>query len=63
MTKQVVEIKTKKRSGVSINELYDEKKAVYKILNKWRIHAFANKKQARFEECNRVIAFLDILCK
>ncbi len=63
MTKQVVEIKTKKKQGFTIGELYEEKKAVYEIVRHWRAKAaFCNKKTV-VENCDRVIAFLDMLCK
>lgn len=60
---QPIYITLNKTAGSSINDLHEEKEAVYRILRTWKAHAaFAGKKEA-VAECERVIAFLDALCK
>ena len=46
----------------SLNDLYKEKREVYKILRCWRSGASALGKKQAVEECDRVIAFFERIC-
>ncbi len=47
----------------SVTDLFAEKQAVYSIVRRWHGHAVAHHKKEAVAECDRVLAFLDALCK
>lgn len=60
---QPIYITLNKAPCSSINELFEEKKAVYGILKHWHCRARYSGKKEAAKECERVIAFIDALCK